>query len=470
MMFKKLYLFATLITLAGCTTMAPDYHRPEAPIPTAWPSGPSYKELAGKPSDTGAADMPWQEFSSQASLQKLIAMALENNRDLRVAILNIKRSRALYRIQRADLLPKIDGTAGSLAEGQPEDLSGTGQHETIHQYSVGLGFSSYELDLFGRVQSLRDQALEEYLATKQAGRSAQISLISEVVTSYLNLAADRERLQLARETLVSQRASYLLIKSRFDAGVSSALDLYQAQTSVDAARVDIARYTSLVAQDANGLTLLVGTPVTPELLPASLTANISCVREIAPGLSSEALFERPDILQAEYLLKGANANIGAARAAFFPRISLTSSIGTGSSELSGLFSGGSLAWQFAPQISLPIFNAGSNRANLEVAKVDQNIAVNQYEKTIQTAFREVADALAQRGTIDEQVAAQQSLTDATAESYRLSKARYEKGVDSYLVVLDSQRSLYNAQQNLITARLSRLSNLVVLYKVLGGGA
>ncbi len=470
MMFKKLYLFATMITLAGCTSLAPDYHRPEAPIPAAWPSGPSYKEQAVTTPDAVAAHMPWQEFTSREPLQKLIAMALENNRDLRVAILNIRRSRALYRIQRADLLPKIDGTAGSLAEGQPQDLTTTGQHETAHQYSVGLGFSAYELDLFGRIQSLRDQALEEYLATEQAQRSAQISLVSEVITSYLNLAADRERLQLAQETLASQQASYLLIKSRFDAGVSSALDLFQAQTSVDAARVDIARYTSLVAQDMNSLALLVGAPVAPELLPDSLTANIACVKEIAPGLSSEALLERPDILQAESLLKGAHANIGAARAAFFPRITLTSSIGTGSTELSGLFSGGSLAWQFAPQISLPIFNAGSNRANLEVAKVDRDIAVNHYEKAIQTAFREVADALAQRGTIDEQVAAQQSLTDATAESYRLSRARYEKGVDSYLVVLDSQRSLYNAQQNLITARLSRLTNLVVLYKVLGGGA
>lgn len=470
MMLKKWYLFATILALTGCTTMAPDYQRPEAPIPTAWPSGPSYKDRTAEPADAITADIPWQEFFTDGQLQKLIAMALENNRDLRVAILNIKRARALYRIQRAELLPAVNASAEGLNEGQPEDFTSTGQHETVHQYSVGLGFSSYELDLFGRIQSLKDQALEQYLATGQARRSAQISLISEVATSYLNLAADRERLQLARDTLESQQASYLLVKRRFEAGVSSALDLYQAQTSVDAARVDIAYYTSLVAQDQNGLTLLIGTPMTPDLCPASLSQSLACLKEIAQGVSSDTLLYRPDILQAEHLLKGANANIGAARAAFFPRISLTSSVGTGSTALSGLFSAGSLAWQFAPQISVPIFNAGSNRANLDVAKVDREIALAQYEDAIRTAFREVADALAQQGTIRQQVAAQQSLTDATAESYRLSRARYEKGVDSYLTVLDSQRSLYSAQQNLITARLSRLSNLVVLYKVLGGGA
>ena len=277
-------------------------------------------------------------------------------------------------------------------------------------------------------------------------------------------------MQLAKDTLTSQQSSYNLTLRRFDAGVSSALDLHQAQTSVDTARVDIARFTTLVAQDENALSLVVGSPVPAELLPPAISATLTALKDVSPGVSSDVLLRRPDILQAEDLLKGANANIGAARAAFFPRITLISSVGLGSETLAGLFKGGAGMWSFLPQITVPIFNAGLNRANLQVAEVDRNIAVAQYEKSIQAAFREVADTLALRGTIDEQVAAQQSLTDATGQSYRLSLARYDKGVDSYLNVLDSQRSLYGAQQNLITLRLFRLANLVALYKVLGGGA
>jgi len=287
---------------------------------------------------------------------------------------------------------------------------------------------------------------------------------------YLTLAADHERLQLARETHAAQQASYRLIQRRFELGASSELDLRQAQTRVEAARVDIARYTTLVAQDENALLLVVGSPVPAELLPQTLAGTSATVQEITPGLSSEVLQQRPDIMQAEHQLKGFNANIGAARAAFFPRITLTGSLGTASAELDGLFGDNSLAWNFAPQISVPIFDAGNNRARLQVAEVDRDIAVARYEKTIQTAFREVADALAQRGTIDEQVAAQQSLTDATEAGYLLSQARYEQGIDNYLTVLDSQRSLYGAQQELIATHLTRLQNLVTLYKVLGGGA
>ena len=339
----------------------------------------------------------------------------------------------------------------------------------IHQYNVGLGVSSYELDLFGRVRSLKDQALEQFLATGQARRSMQISLVAEVAANYLTLAADRERLQLAKDTLTSQQTSYQLIHSRYESGISSALDLHQAQTSVDTARVDIARYTNFVAQDENALNLVVGSPVPADLLPGALSETLTALKELTPGLPSDVLLSRPDILQSENLLKAANANIGAARAAFFPRITLVSSVGFGSDELASLFNGGAFVWKFLPQITLPIFDAGANQANLKVAEVDRDIAVAQDEKAIQTAFREVADALAQRGTIDDQLAAQRSLTDATAESYRLSQARYEKGVDSYLNVLDSQRSLYGAQQNMISVRFVRLSNLVTLYKVFGGG-
>jgi multidrug efflux system outer membrane protein len=457
------------LCLNGCSTMTPKYVQPAAPVTAVWPSGPAYKAEVAKQSQKQLADIPWRDYFIDEQLRKLIALSLENNRDLRVAALNIERSRAQYQIQRSDLFPKVDATAAGAFQRISEDLSGAGRAVTADQYSVGLGVSSYELDLFGRVRSLKDQALEQYLSTEQARRSVQISLVSQVAGAWLALAADRERLQLAKETLTSQQSSYQLTRSRFEAGISSALDLHQAQTSVDTARVDIARFTTLVAQDENALNLVVGSKVEAELLPPALSETLTALKDLAPGLPSDVLLRRPDILQAENLLKGANANIGAARAAFFPRITLVSSVGFGSDDLAGLFKPGSFAWSFAPRISLPIFDGGSNRANLTVAEVDRNIAVTQYEMAIQTAFREVADALAQRGTIDDQLAAQQSLTDATSESYRLSQARYEKGVDSYLVVLDSQRSQYAAQQNLIAVRLARLTNLVTLYKTLGGG-
>ncbi len=459
-----------LICLEGCATMAPKYTRPAPPVPAAWPSGPAYKDAAAKTAGKPAADIPWQEFFVDDRLRKVIALALENNRDLRLAVLSIEKSRAQYQIQRSDLFPKVDATADGTFQRIAENFSSTGLPENIHQYNVGLGVSSYELDLFGRVRSLKDQALEQYLATGQARISVQISLVSEVAGDWLALAADRERLKLAKNTLASQQASYELIKSRFEAGVSSALDLHQAQTSVDTARVDIARYTTAVAQDENALELVVGAKVADDLLPVSLSANLTALKDISPGLPSEVLLRRPDILQAEHQLKAFNANIGAARAAFFPRITLVSSVGFGSDDLASLFNSGALVWKFAPNITLPIFDAGANKAGLEAAEADRDIAVAQYEKAIQTAFREVADALAQRGTIDDQLAAQKSLTDATGESYRLSQARYEKGIDSYLNVLDSQRSLYNAQKDLISVRLSELTNLVTLYKTLGGGS
>lgn len=462
-----LCLFASILYLAGCSTMAPKYTQPAAPVPADWGGGaPKSTPTDGQ---KAVADIPWQEFFVDKQLAKLIEQALNNNRDLRVATLNIERFQALYQIRRSDLMPKIDASASANFQRIPEDFSSSGSAMTTEQYNVGLGLVSYELDLFGRVRSLKDQALEQYLATEQAQRSVQIALVSQVATAYLTLAADRERLQLAKDTLANQQESYKLTKSRFDAGVSNSLDLNQARTTVDAARVDIARYTTQVAQDENALNLLVGSQVATELQPQALSETVSAMNDIAPGLSSEVLLRRPDILQAEGQLKSFNANIGAARAAFFPRITLVSSVGFGSNELSGLFTGDSFAWSILPRVSLPIFDGGANKANLKVAEVDRDIAVAQYEKAIQTAFREVADALAQKGTIDEQVSAQQSLTDATSESYKISQARFDKGVDSYLTVLDSQRSLYGAQQNLITARLTRLANLVTLYKVLGGG-
>ena len=458
-----------LFCLAGCATMAPKYAQPVLPVPAAWPTGAAYKGNAAKPGDPMAAEISWREFFVAPQLQKVIELALANNRDLRVAALTIEKTRALYQIQRAEQFPQIDASAAGSVQRIPADLSGTGQALIARQYSVGLGLSAYELDLFGRVASLKDQALEQFLATEQARRAVQISLVAEVANSWLTLAADRELLKLAKDTLVSQQSSYTLIQHRFEAGASSQLDLRQAQTRVDSARVDIAFFTAQLAQSENALNLLVGTRVPPELLPAKL-GSVAVVKELAPGLPSDVLLRRPDILQAEHGLKAANANIGAARAAFFPRITLSSSVGTASAKLTDLFQPGSATWSFVPQISVPLFDAGSNLANLDVAKTERDIAVAQYEKAIQTAFREVADTLASQGTLGDQLAAQQSLTEATADSYRLSEARYDKGVDSYLVVLDSQRSTYSAQQNLISVRLARLANQVTLYKVLGGGS
>lgn len=456
---------AALLYLSGCTSMAPKYVQPAAPVPATW--GPQTEGAATPRKAVG--DIPWQEFFVDKQLSQLIDLALKNNRDLRIAALNIERFQALYQIRRADQLPKVDVSASAAYQRVPADFSASGQAMTTHQYNVGAGLVSYELDLFGRVQSLKEQALEQYLATEQAGRSVRISLVSQVASTWLALAADRERLLLAKNTLTGQQESYKLIKSRFDAGISSSLAMNQAQSTVDAARVDIARYTTLVAQDENALNFVVGSQVPAELLPQTLSETLAAMKDISPGLPSDVLLRRPDILQAEGQLKSLNANIGAARAAFFPRITLVSSVGFGSTELSGLFKGDSFAWSILPRISLPIFDGGSNRANLKVAEVDRDIAVAQYEKAIQTAFREVADALAQKGSIDEQIDAQQSLTNATSESYKLSQARFDKGVDSYLNVLDAQRTLYGAQQNLITTRLTRLGNQVILYKVLGGG-
>ncbi len=463
MRFSCLAIAAVLLT--GCT-MAPKYTRPEAPVPDARPSGPAYKEISAAPGVPATAELHWREFFADDHLQRIIDTALKNNRDLRVAALNVERARALYRVQRAELFPRVE--TGTSASKQRVTVSGSTGLVTLEQYAVNLGVTSWEIDFFGRIRSLSNKALEEYFATAQARRSAQILLISEVATAYLTLAADRENLKLAQSTLEAQQASYKLIKRRFEVGLAPELDLRQVQTRVDSARVDVARYTELAAQDENALNLLAGSIVPADLLPGELSA-VKPLPDVAPGTSSEVLLHRPDILQAEHLLKAANANIGAARAAFFPRISLTTAIGTASGDLSGLFKSGSFVWNYAPQIVLPIFDART-WSGLTVTKVDREIAVAQYEKAIQAAFREVADALARRGTVGDQLEAQQSLLDATAKTYRLSNARYEKGIDIYLSVLDAQRSLYSAQQGLIAIRLAKLSNQVRLYAVLGGGS
>lgn len=469
-MVRDLLLMMTgVLVLAGCGTLAPKHVRPEAPVSAAWPTGPAYKDDAGAASAVDAAAIEWRDFFSDERLRNLVALALENNRDLRVAALNIEKSRAQYRIQRAGLFPAVDASAYGTVERVAESLSGTGKAiESARQYNVSLGVTSYEVDFFGRVRSLEEQALQEYFATREARRTTQISLVAEVAIAYLQLAADREALQLARETLESQEATYQLVLRGYEVGASSALDLREAQTTVEAARVDIAKYTRQVALDENALTLVVGSPIPAELLPDQL-ATVTALDRLPEGLPSDLLARRPDILEAENHLKAASANIGAARAAFFPRISLTSSAGYTSDHLAKLFTPGAAAWSFAPQLTVPIFDAGINRANLQVAKVDRDIRVAEYEKAIQSAFKEVADALAQRGTLGDQLVAQEALVEATSASYDLSLARYRGGLDSYLSVLVSQRALYTTEQNLIVTRLSQLTNLVTMYKVLGGG-
>jgi multidrug efflux system outer membrane protein len=463
---KKIFITFAALSLAACT-MAPEYRRPPAPVPQNWPAGAAYQETKPGESAPTLLELPWREVFTDEGLKKAIELALKNNRDLRLAALNVEKARAIYGIQRAEQLPTVYAVGIGSQQHVPADLSLTGNAITTEQYSVSLGLSSWEIDFFGRIRSLKERALEEFLATDQARRSSQTVLVSAVAIAYLTLAADRENLELVASTLTTQEAAYQLIRKRHEVGLVSELDLRRAQSQVETVRRDIATYTQLVAQDENALNLLVGSSLPRSLLPSELS-SLRPPQEVSPGLSSEVLLRRPDVLAAEHRLKGANANIGAARAAFFPRISLTTAIGTASADLSGLFKSGSAVWSFIPQIALPVFDARTWSA-YEVTKLEREISLAQYEKTIQSAFREVADALAVRGTVDQQIGAQQSLVDAVAQTYRLSLARYTRGIDNYLGVLDAQRSLYAAQQGLIGLRLARLINRVTLYKVLDWG-
>lgn len=462
-------LVLSLLGPVGCS-LAPEYTRPGLPVTDAWPENtPVLPPQNAFPGATNADQIGWRDFFTDPPLQHLLGMALENNRDLRIAALNIERARAMYRIQWADLLPHVSGTGAGQVQGLPADLSQTGQAGVTRQYSAGLSSNTFELDFFGRIKSLTDEALEQYLATEEARRSAHIALLSEVAGAYLTLVADRERLNIAQETLTSQRASYEMIKRRYNSGVSSELDLKQAQTSVDNARVDIAKYSGQLARDTNALSLLVGAPLPKALLPATKLDDLTRWQDLPAALPSEVLLKRPDIVQYEHLLQAANANIGAARAKFFPSITLTAFGGTASKDISNLFDGGTGMWNFLPSLNLPIFTAGQNIANLRMSEADRDIAVAKYEKAIQTAFQEVADALDQRSTLADQLEAQASLLNATSDAYRLSNARYQSGVDSYLNVLDSQRTMYAAQIGLVTIRASKDMNLIMLYKALGGG-
>lgn len=456
---------ALVVLISGCT-MAPKYARPAAPIPGEWPAGPAY-EKATATSAPFAPDLNWRAFFADPKLQQLIGLALTNNRDLRLAALNVEFARALYGIQRDQLYPALSATAGASKQRASADLTQPGMSRTTERYDVNLGVFSWEIDFFGRIRSLKDEALEKYLATEQARRSAQVLLISAVANAYLALAADREGLALAQETLNTQQTAFELVRKQYAAGVATELDLRQAQTPVESAKREVARYTQLVAQDENALTLLAGCQIPAELLPSNLE-QAGSLSDVSPGLPSEVLLRRPDVLQAEGALKAANADIGAARAAFFPRISLTTTLGTASRDLDGLFKTGTGTWSYAPQLVMPIFDARTWSA-LKASKVQQKIALTQYERAIQNAFKDVADALAVRGTIGEQLAAQQALTDNLSETYKLALSRYEKGIDSYLAVLDAQRALFAAQQGLVSLRFAELASRVRLYAALGGG-
>ncbi|WP_345793770.1 AdeC/AdeK/OprM family multidrug efflux complex outer membrane factor [Thauera sp. JM12B12] len=457
---------AMAATLLGACSMIPVFERPAAPVPASFPQAAPAASASAAPL---AEALAWRDYFADERLRSVIALALDNNRDLRVAALNIERARAQYGIQRADLFPSIAVSGGQSAQRVPADLSATRQADITRQYSANLGFASYELDFFGRVRSLEEQALQTYLGTEEARRSAQISLVAEVASSWLRLAADRERLALARNTFETRKKSFELTQRSFELGAVSALDLRQAETLMQTARADAARYAAVVAQDENALALVVGAGVPAELQPDALGARVAAVGELPAGVPAEVLARRPDILQAERALMAANASIGAARAAFFPRITLTASAGTASSALDGLFDGGSGAWSFVPQIRLPIFEAGRLQASLDVAEIQRDINVAQYEKAIQSAFREVADALAERATLAEQLDARRKLVEAANKSFELSEARYQGGVDSYLNLLDAQRSLYGAELELIATRLADATNRVALYKALGGG-
>lgn len=453
---------AAAALLAGCSFI-PAYERPAAPVPATYATA-----QAG--SATGRADaaaMPWQDYFAEPRLRQLIDIALANNRDLRVAVLNIEQARAAFQIRRADQYPGV-GLAAN-ASRAPSAVTG----DLTNAFSVGLAVSAWEIDFFGRIASLKEQALSQYLATEEGRNAAQVSLVGAVANGWLALLADEELLALSRQTLASREESIRLTRMRLEAGVASELDFRQAESLMQAARATLAQQQRQRSMDENALALLLGQALPDDIrasLSGSTLANAPAMVQLPAGLPSELLTRRPDIRQAEHQLIAANASIGAARAAFFPRISLTAQAGTASGELSGLFKNGSWGFTIAPSLLLPIFDAGRNRANLASSEAGRSIAVAQYEKAIQTAFREVSDALAGQATLGEQVQAQQNQADAEAARLRLADLRYRNGVSSYLDLLDAQRSLFSTQQAVVQVRLAQLQNQVALYKALGGGA
>ena len=451
------------VLLGGCTLM-PKYERPQAPVSESWPNNAAQTNAISKI----AADIDWQEFFDDPRLQNLIRLALENNRDLRIAALRVEEARAQYRIQRSELFPAAEGHANMVRQ----KISGTATAfqggSLITTYTVDVG-AAWEVDLFGRVRSLKRAALERYFASDEGRKSAQMALVSAVASEYLSQLRLREAKAVANETLKAVQNSYDLIKRSFEAGASSELDLRSAEGQVQAVRVNAANFLQLLAESENALVVLVGQPLPEDLPPGKPFQEQQLLTDLPAEVPSEVLQRRPDILAAEHTLKAANADIGAARAAFFPRILLTGSAGTASAKLTDLFTGPSATWNFSPQITVPIFDFGGTRSRLDVSKISKSIEIANYEKAIQNAFREVANALAVRSILDEKLKAQELLLNAEQKRFDLATARYLQGIDSYLDVLLAQQDLYIAQQNLLQFQADRLLNAIALYRSLGGG-
>jgi multidrug efflux system outer membrane protein len=465
----KISAICTAVLLSGCS-MIPTYERPPAPVAADWPllAGAALATGANSANATAAADLEWQSFFSDSALKQLIAQALQNNRDLRIAVLNIEQAQAQFQIRRADQLPTLNVQANGLRQPSPT-ANANGSRGISSSYTAGLGITAYELDFFGRVASLKEAALAQYLATEEGRKTTQIGLIAAVANSYLSVLADEELILITARTLATRQESLQLGKLRFEGGVASELDYRLAESLLEAAKATQAQLLRQRALDINTLTLLVGQPLSGVLLAGKSLRDASVMADVPAGLPSDLLVRRPDVRQAEQLLIGANANIGAARAAFFPRMSLTAGAGSASSSLSGLFKSGSFGWTLAPSLVLPIFDYGRNSAGLATANASQGIAIAQYEKSIQTAFKEVADALAGRATLGEQLRATQAQANAEGVRLKLSDLRYQNGIASQLDLLDAQRSLFAAQQAVVQTRLAELQSQVTLYKVLGGG-
>lgn len=445
------------LLLAGCMSMEPGYSRPDPAVPVSWPIGDAYL----RQSEAELPAVTYRDIFRDPRLQRLIEQGLANNRDLASAAANIAAARAQYRIQRAELFPEIDSSVGITG-------SETNGGETSADFTAGIGIPSFELDLFGRLRSLTKAQLNRYFASEAAARATRLALVADIADAWLNYGADASLLAIAEDTAESAKRSVTLTRARLEGGIAPRTDLRQAELVLRGAEASVARQRTALAQDINLLQLLVGGPIDLTYLPASIEQAAPTVHPLPPGVSSLVLLRRPDVVQAEYQLRAANAEIGAARAALFPRISLTGLLGFASSSLTGLFSGGPFGWNASADAAYPIFRAGAGVANVRLNEAERDAAIANYQKAIQTAFREVSDALARQGTAGDELRAREAQRASAADNYRLSEARYRAGIDNFLLTLDAQRTYFAAQQALVQMRLESASNLVELYRALGG--